>query len=80
MKLTKRIAFVIRQYRSLIPAIWRSWRTGPYPPPTRDEVIEFMNCGFDGRPVDLTPTCTGFPGPVIQRRLEANKQGVENGN
>jgi hypothetical protein len=74
MTLRKRIVFVLREYRYLIPAIWRSWRSPAYPPPTREEVLEFMEKGVDGGPVDLTPTCTGSPGPVIQRRLKMEKE------
>jgi hypothetical protein len=45
MGLTKRIKFVVRQYMALIPAIWRSWRTGPYPPPTPEQVKAFIEEG-----------------------------------
>ncbi len=42
MTLRKRIAFVYRQYLGLIPAIYRAWRSSPYPPPTPEEVAQFV--------------------------------------
>lgn len=73
MTLVKRVKFVFRQYLRLLPAIWRSWRAPAYPPPTKEELLEFTRSGFDGKPIDLTPTCTGFPGPIIKRRLDERK-------
>jgi hypothetical protein len=58
MRLTKRIAFVIRQYRALIPAIWRSWRAGPYAAPTPEELKSFMQEGDVGFGVKIGPVST----------------------
>ena len=87
MRLTKRIAFVVRQYRSLIPAIWHSYRSPAYPPPTREEVLEFMASGFGGKPVPLEPTChkgPGYPKEVWSTATITLKPktegGQENGN
>jgi len=66
MKLTKRVAFVIRQYRSLIPEIWRSWRAGPYAAPTQQQVKAFMeegdvDFGVKIGPVSTPQTCCKGP-------------------
>jgi hypothetical protein len=66
MKLIKRIAFVARQYRSLIPEIWRSWRAGPYDAPTPEQVKAFMeegdvDFGVKIGPVGTPQTCHKGP-------------------
>jgi hypothetical protein len=66
MKLTKRVVFVIRQYRSLIPAIWRSWRAGPYTAPTPEQVKAFMekgdvDFGVKIGPVSIVQNCCKVP-------------------
>jgi len=58
MGLTKRIKFVVRQYMALIPAIWRSWRTGPYPPPTPEQVKAFIEEGDVDFGVKIGPVST----------------------
>jgi hypothetical protein len=67
MGLFRRIKFAYKVYRGLIPAIWRSWRAPAYPPPTREEVLEFMSNGFDGNPVPLAPTCRKLTAVEVAR-------------
>lgn len=47
-------------YLRLIPYIVRNRYAPKYPPPTPEEVMEFMQTGFFGGPIPLEPTCRGL--------------------
>lgn len=84
MKLVARIRFVVRIYIRLIPAIWRSWRAGPYAPPTVEDVKAFVSegdtgFGFKIGPVDTTPSCYAPPPPSPIRPV-TNTEVHLNGN
>jgi hypothetical protein len=66
MKILKRIRFVLRQYRQILPSIWESWRSGPYAAPTREQVKSFMEEGDIGFNIKINPpeiyqTCRKAP-------------------